>query len=244
MGCSTTCNYNHQIRPLVDLKQQEGVSQMASIANAVSDLVLEFGGSMSGEHGDGRARSIWNEKMFGSQIYDAFRQVKRTFDPAGIMNPGNIVDSPPMTEHLKIGPSYRPLEVTTGFRFAQEGSFAHAIEMCNGRARAEAERRGPVLTWSRPRTSTRDGAPLPVGKVGALPVDVSHRSCPSSMCLECRDARPQCPRTWTWEALEFSLSLPGTGQMATRSATACSPMSVNWARLGSFSPRSRNWSRN
>ena len=109
---------------------------MASIANAVSDLVLEFGGSMSGEHGDGRARSVWNEKMFGSQIYDAFRQVKRAFDPAGTMNPGNIVDSPPMTENLKIGPSYRPLEVTTPASDSpKKGASPMRLRCATGRAR-------------------------------------------------------------------------------------------------------------
>ena len=68
-------------------KRQDGVSKMASIANAVSDLVLEFGGSMSGEHGDGRARSVWNEKMFGSQIYDAFPASQEGLRPGGHYEP-------------------------------------------------------------------------------------------------------------------------------------------------------------
>ncbi|MCL0029328.1 FAD-binding oxidoreductase, partial [Dehalococcoidia bacterium] len=120
------------IRPLVNLKRQDGVDKMVSIANEISDLVLEFGGSMSGEHGDGLVRSGFNEKMFGGQLYDAFRGVKRAFDPNGIMNPGKIVDSSPMTQSLRISPSYQTASVPTGFSYSQEGSFAHAIEMCNG----------------------------------------------------------------------------------------------------------------
>ena len=103
------------IRPLIDLKLQEGVDRMVSIAAQVSDLVLEFGGAMSGEHGDGLVRSGWNEKMFGPRIYDAFRQVKRAFDPQGIMNPGKIVDAAPMTENLRVSPRYRTLDLATGF---------------------------------------------------------------------------------------------------------------------------------
>ena len=98
----------------------------------MSDLVLEFGGAMSGEHGDGLARSVWNEKMFGPVIYEAFRQVKRAFDPDGIMNPGKIVDPPPMTENLRIGPAYRTLDLKTGFSYGDQNGFAGAIEMCNG----------------------------------------------------------------------------------------------------------------
>ena len=83
------------IRPLIDLKDQQGVERMVAIASDVSDLVLEFGGAMSGEHGDGLVRSPWIEKMFGPKVYDAFRRVKRAFDPDGIMNPGKIVTRRP-----------------------------------------------------------------------------------------------------------------------------------------------------
>ena len=120
------------IRPLINLKDSAEVDKMVSISDEISDLVLEYGGSLSGEHGDGLVRSPYNEKMFGGEIYDAFRDVKRAFDPEGIMNPGKIVDSPPMTESLRIGPEYKPIEIETAFAYKDEGSFAHAIEMCNG----------------------------------------------------------------------------------------------------------------
>ena len=69
------------IRPLISLKNEEGINKMVSIGDAVSDLIKEFGGSMSGEHGDGIVRGVWTRKMFGDQIYNAFRELKQTWDP-------------------------------------------------------------------------------------------------------------------------------------------------------------------
>ena len=102
------------IRPLINLKEQVGIDRMVAISDEISDLVLEFGGSLSGEHGDGLVRSGYNEKMFGPAIYEAFREVKSAFDPNGIMNPGKIVDSPSMTENLRYGTSYSPQTPTPG----------------------------------------------------------------------------------------------------------------------------------
>ncbi|MBM3945761.1 MAG: FAD-binding oxidoreductase, partial [SAR202 cluster bacterium] len=115
------------IRPLVNLKAEEGVQRMVDIMSDISGLVLEFGGALSAEHGDGLVRGPWNEKMFGTRIYDAFRRVKKAFDPNNIMNPGKIVDCPPMTENLRIGPKYSTAAMHTGFSFEREGGFAAAI---------------------------------------------------------------------------------------------------------------------
>ena len=91
---------------------------MRDIAEEISDLVIEYGGSLSGEHGDGLARSHFNEKLFGPKLYQAFREVKRTFDPNGRMNPGKIVDAPPMTESLRIGPAYKTWQPSTTLDFS------------------------------------------------------------------------------------------------------------------------------
>ena len=120
------------IRPLVSLKDTEGVNKMVSIADEISDLVKEFGGSLSGEHGDGIVRGVYTEKMFGPEIYQAFREVKNTFDPQGIMNPGKIIDCPPMTENLRYGPSYNASSVPTVLDFSLDANYAGAVEMCNG----------------------------------------------------------------------------------------------------------------
>ena len=237
------------IRPLVDLKRQEGVAKMASIANAVSDLVLEFGGSMSGEHGDGRARSVWNEKMFGPQVYEAFRQVKKAFDPAGIMNPGNVVDSPPMTENLKIGPSYRPLEVKTGFRFADEGSFAHAIEMCNGQGacRKLTGTMCPSYMVTRDEEhSTRGRAnALRSAMSGALPVDSltgERLREVLDLCLECKGCKAECPSNVDMAKLkyEFSYRYHKANGYPLRNRMLANVSQLG--RLGSFFAPVSNWS--
>src|SRR4029434_8198095 len=95
-----------QVRPVVNMKTDAGVRQFEAIANDISDLVLEFGGALSGEHGDGLVRSPFMEKMFGPALYGAFRTIKRTFDPARIFNPSKIVDAPPLTANLRFGSSY------------------------------------------------------------------------------------------------------------------------------------------
>ncbi|MCA1553565.1 MAG: 4Fe-4S dicluster domain-containing protein, partial [Chloroflexi bacterium] len=121
------------VRPLINLKTAEGIARMRTIAEQVSDLVLEYGGSYSGEHGDGLVRSCFNEKMFGPQLYQAFRELKSAFDPHKLMNPGKIVDAPSMTENLRYGMNYHAHEPKTIFTYANEGgSFARAIEACNG----------------------------------------------------------------------------------------------------------------
>lgn len=199
------------IRPLIDLKRVDGVERMASITSQISDLVLEFGGSMSGEHGDGLARSVLNEKMFGPVIYDAFRRVKGAFDPHGIMNPGKIVDAPPMTENLKIGPDYKTLNLSTGFAFSQEGGFAAAIEMCNGQGACRKIHGGtmcPSFMATRDEEhSTRGRAnALRAAISGALPVEAigSQRLHDvMDLCLGCKGCKAECPSNVDMAKLKY-----------------------------------------
>ncbi len=98
----------------------------------ICELVLEFGGSMSGEHGDGLARSYLNETLFGPELYAAFEEIKRAFDPENLMNPGKIVRGPSPIENLRMGARYQRLPVATTFDFGRQGSLAGAAELCNG----------------------------------------------------------------------------------------------------------------
>ncbi len=96
--CSVGCLH---IRPFVDLSRPEEVARMRAVAEEIRDLVTEFGGANSSEHGDGLARGEFNRQLFGDELYQAMRQVKRQFDPDNRLNPGKIVDSPAMTDHLR-----------------------------------------------------------------------------------------------------------------------------------------------
>ncbi|MFB6089983.1 MAG: FAD-binding and (Fe-S)-binding domain-containing protein [Halobellus sp.] len=135
------------IRPILNLKGSEGIETMHSIADDVTDLVLEHHGAFSGEHGDGMARTEFNPKMYGDELWSAFKELKTAFDPAWLFNPGNVVyredasDPGPehdrgvgadMRENLRYGPAYQSVEPQTDLDFDDEGGFSHLVELCNG----------------------------------------------------------------------------------------------------------------
>jgi FAD/FMN-containing dehydrogenase/Fe-S oxidoreductase len=124
------------IRPILNLKEGEGIEKMHSISEDVTSLVLDHNGSFSGEHGDGLARTEFNPKMYGEQLWSAFQELKLAADPDRRMNPGKVVywDEEPadMRENLRYGPEYSSLEPQTEMDFEREGGFSHAIELCNG----------------------------------------------------------------------------------------------------------------
>src|SRR5579859_6779222 len=125
------------VKPLVNLKSVEGLRQYRQIGEAVADLVISFGGTTSGEHGEGLARGCFSEKLFGPKLVQAFREIKAAFDPLGIMNPGKMIDTPQMDDPAIMrygGPRYQLPNApkSTHFAFTADGSFAQAVEMCNG----------------------------------------------------------------------------------------------------------------
>jgi FAD/FMN-containing dehydrogenase/Fe-S oxidoreductase len=135
------------IRPILNLKDKEGVEALNSITDDVTDLVLEHHGAFSGEHGDGMARTEFNPKMYGDELWTAFKELKTAFDPEWLMHPGNVVyrdgpaDPGPDTdrgvgadnrEQLRYGPAYQSLEPQTTLDFEEEGGFSHLVELCNG----------------------------------------------------------------------------------------------------------------
>ncbi len=142
MGIERVAIYGHasagclHIRPMVNLKKGEGVRQLRQIAEKSLELIIKYGGTMSGEHGDGIVRGEFLEKQFGKKMLDAFKEVKATFDPENMMNPGKVVDVPKMDDQslMRFGSSYSvPLEpVQTKLNFDLDGGFASSVEMCNG----------------------------------------------------------------------------------------------------------------
>ncbi|MBM2810994.1 MAG: linked oxidase domain protein [Chloroflexi bacterium] len=116
-----------------NMKTDDGVKQFRSFVEDAADLVVSYGGSLSGEHGDGQARAELLPRMYGEEIVGAFREFKTIWDPAGKMNPGKVVDPYPLDTNLRLGPSYHPKQLATHFAFADdEGSFSRAIERCIG----------------------------------------------------------------------------------------------------------------
>lgn len=116
-----------------NLKTAEGVKNYRAFMTEAAHVVASFGGSLSGEHGDGQARAEFLPIMFGSDLVHAFGEFKAAWDPDWKMNPGKVVDPYPMDTNLRVGPDYRPKPVLTVFQFpGDQGSFAHATERCFG----------------------------------------------------------------------------------------------------------------
>ena len=118
------------IRPFVDLGDPEEVARMRSVAVQVKDLVREYGGVNSSEHGDGLARSEFNRDIFGDELYEAMRSVKRLFDPDGHLNPGKIVDAPPMTDNLRDASMPPAPALRTRLDFEVLGGMRGAADRC------------------------------------------------------------------------------------------------------------------
>jgi FAD/FMN-containing dehydrogenase/Fe-S oxidoreductase len=120
-------------RMTFDLKTAQGVAHFRSYMEEASDLCLSYGGSLSGEHGDGQAKGELLPKMFGPELVQAFREFKTIWDPQWRMNPGKLIDADPLDRNLRLGPDYEPKQVETYFRFPDDqGSFAKAAERCFG----------------------------------------------------------------------------------------------------------------
>ena len=116
-----------------DLYTAEGVKQYRKFLDEASDLVVSYGGSLSGEHGDGQQRAEFLVKQYGPELLQAMRDFKRIWDPQWKMNPGKVVDPYPVDSYLKLGPSYNPIEVHTKFAYKSDGGdFAHATLRCVG----------------------------------------------------------------------------------------------------------------
>ena len=186
--CSVGCLH---IRPFVDLSRPDEIVRMRAVAEQIKDLVREFGGVNSSEHGDGLARSEFNREIFGDELYEAMRSVKQLFDPQNLLNPGKIVDAPPMTENLRDAALPPPVEFRTRLDFSVTGGMRGAADRCmniglcrksttgvdvpllhrypRGGARhpraGQRAGQGPVGAGpggrARPRAAARDPRPLP-----------------------------------------------------------------------------------
>jgi FAD/FMN-containing dehydrogenase/Fe-S oxidoreductase len=189
------------IRPVVDMKSADGVERFRRVAEEISDLVLEFGGALSGEHGDGLVRSPFQVKMFGPVLYEAFCEIKCCFDPDGLLNPGKIVHAPPITDHLRFGANYETPDVETMFDFEDFGGLSRAAEQCGG---VGACRKTLSGTMCPSYMATREEADSTRGRANALRLAISGQLGDAGftdeelypildLCLECKACKTECP---------------------------------------------------
>ena len=190
------------IRPLINLKTLKGRDQYRSIADAVAGTVKKYQGTITGEHGQGLVRSEFSEYLFGPELMDAFRVVKRAFDPDYMMNPGKIIDSPPMdrADILRYSPDYDVIKIDTRYDWSADNGFAGAVEMCNG---AGVCRKEGVGTMCPSYQATLDEAHSTRGRAnalraaisGVLPEDLGDPAVKSvlDLCLGCKACANECP---------------------------------------------------
>jgi FAD/FMN-containing dehydrogenase/Fe-S oxidoreductase len=189
------------IRPTIDMKTTGGVAHFEAIASEIADLVLEFGGALSAEHGDGLVRAPFQERMYGPELYAAFREIKRTFDSGQLFNPGKIVDAPALTDSLKFGPSYPTNPIETVLDFSDFGGLSRAAEQCGG---VGACRKTLTATMCPSYMATREEADSTRGRANALRLAIAGRLGPDGftdnalhpvmdLCLECKACKTECP---------------------------------------------------
>ncbi|MHC4415435.1 MAG: FAD-binding and (Fe-S)-binding domain-containing protein [Planctomycetota bacterium] len=196
------------IRPLICLRDAGDQEAMGAIAAEVTDLVKTFGGALSGEHGDGRARSHLLERFYGRAICEGFAAIKAIFDPSNRMNPGNIVDPAPMTASWRVRPLQTPVtvpNVQTFYRYDRERGFGSAIEMCNGagvcRKRAGSTMCPSYRALLDERHATRGrGNALRLAITGQLSADGRTPAWDDretmqtlDLCLSCKACKAECP---------------------------------------------------
>lgn len=189
------------IRPLINTKDAKEISKLPEITSFAIDLLHGFGGALSSEHGDGRARSAFNEQFFGEKLYGLYRSVKSIFDPGNLLNPGNIVDAKPMTENLRYGKDYSAVRIVTHLDFSEDQGFDRAVEMCNG---AGVCRKIGSGTMCPSFMATREEEHSTRGRANALRAVLSGEIEANGLadkrlfetmdlCLECKACASECP---------------------------------------------------
>ncbi len=189
------------IRPILNLKDAKDIDSMKAIADFSFGLIKGYGGAWSGEHGDGRVRGPFLERFFGSQVYEALRQTKRLFDPAGLMNPGIIIDCDEMDRNLRYGTEYKTPSLPTEYHYREDGSFAAAVEMCTGVGACRQKLDGTMCPSYR---ATLDEEHSTRGRANALRLAMTGQLGSDGMtsrrlfevmdlCLSCKSCKSECP---------------------------------------------------
>jgi FAD/FMN-containing dehydrogenase/Fe-S oxidoreductase len=213
------------IRPLLNIKTREGKAELRSIAQAAVELVLQLGGAISAEHGDGITRGEWIEQAYGPKIVEAFRMIKQAADPNGILNPGKIVDTPRMDKFLRYDDEYHPEGWIPVMTFSSQTPdrirLVEAIEQCNGAG--VCRKSNGVMCPS--FQATKDEMFSTRGRANLLRAMVSNEFASQEMamkavkdalelCLACKGCKAECPSgvdmaKLKYEFYQYFYTLPG-----------------------------------
>ncbi|MGH8703404.1 MAG: FAD-binding and (Fe-S)-binding domain-containing protein, partial [Burkholderiales bacterium] len=198
------------VRPILDMRK-EGAAQMRAIAEEAAELVKQYKGAYSGEHGDGLARSEWIAPFFGPRLTRAFEEIKDLFDPKGLMNPGKIVRPAKQDDRslFRYPPGYRTIPVKTALDWSEHEAgaghrgdgFAKAVEMCNNNGHCRKFDAGTMCPSYR---VTREEQHLTRGRANTLRLALSGQLGPDAftsdelyatldLCVSCKGCRRECP---------------------------------------------------
>jgi len=191
------------VRPILNMKEERGAIQMRAIMEETLEIVQQYKGSHSGEHGDGIARSEFHERMFGPRMQRSFEEVKHSFDPAGLFNPGKIVHAPRMDDRslFRYAPGYRVQPMETALDWSEWGGFGGAVEMCNNNGACRKANVGVMCPSYR---VTRDEQHLTRGRANTLRLAISGQLGADALvsdamyqtmdlCIGCKGCRRECP---------------------------------------------------
>jgi len=185
-----------------DFETSAGIKKFRAFMNDAADLVVQYGGSLSGEHGDGQARAELLPKMFGEELAGAFREFKATWDPEGKMNPGKVVDAYRMDENLRPGSMYSSAQPKTHFAFAGDsGSLTRATSRCIGFGKCRRLEGGTMcpsfMVTREEQHSTRGRARLLFEMLQGNPLEGGWRNeavkDALDLCLACKGCKGDCP---------------------------------------------------
>ena len=187
------------IRPLLDLREQKGVSDMAALSERTLELVLRHSGVMSGEHGDGLQRSYLNERLFGEALYSVMERLKEIFDPRGVLNPGKVVRGTDSSSNLRMKKSAG--NIATSLDWSREGGLAAAAAMCNGQGVCRKTAEGIMCPSYRATLDEGDTTraranllrELMLGHMDADMIYEKGFHDVFDLCVGCKACRTECP---------------------------------------------------
>lgn len=233
-----------------DLLTKEGVEKYKRFTVAAAELVLQYGGSLSGEHGDGQARGDLLEMMYGPELMQAFREFKSAWDPDWKMNPGKVIDPYGQTANLKLGPDYDPPQWPTHFHFPEDGgSFSHATMRCVGVGKCRRHENGTMcpsyMVTREEEHSTRGRARLLFEMLQGEEIKDGWKSDAVKnaldLCLACKGCKGDCPVNVDMATYKSEfLSHYYEGRLRPRSAYAFGWI-YWWSRLASKIPQLVNF---
>lgn len=188
------------IKPILDLRVVEDIGHFRAIADEVFNRVVAYKGSWSSEHGDGIVRSGYLQRFYGDAIYDGFRRIKTLFDPDHLMNPGKIIDPPPIDSHLRYGPAYRDLPFDPVYKYRDQRDFHTAVHQCSGLGACRKLSGGTMcpsfMVTHDEADSTRGRANvLRLAMSGQLEGGLANPEIPGVLdaCISCKACKAECP---------------------------------------------------